>query len=216
MELESKRIDRRTNRTRRQLREAFLALILEKGYDAVTVEDITGRADLGRTTFYLHYRDKNDLLLESLEALVADLTGVIARTPIADWRTSPDPQHPGPLQLPLRLAFQHAAEHADLYRIILRGEGRTETIERIRQIVIEQINHVLAVRVAEEQVPVHPTVPPEVFANFFAGAFQGVLTWWLENDLPYPPTEIAALFQKILYDGASRVLGLPESKTGPG
>ena len=52
------RTDRRTNRTRRQLREALLALILEKGYDSITVEDITGRADLGRTTFYLHYRDR--------------------------------------------------------------------------------------------------------------------------------------------------------------
>jgi AcrR family transcriptional regulator len=205
---DSKKSDRRTNRTRRQLRAALLALILEKGYDAVTVEDITERADLGRTTFYLHYRDKQDLLIESLDELVDDLTATIARVPMAEWPSHLDPQHPEPLQLPLRLAFQHAADHADLYRVILRGEGRTQTLERVRQIVIEQIDHVFGVRMSQENVPVHPEVPLDVFANYFAGAFLGVLTWWLENDLPYPPEQMASIFQKILSDGARRALGL--------
>ena len=59
--MKSNKPDRRVNRTRRLLREALLALIMEEGYDAVTIEEITDRADLGRTTFYLHYRDKEDL-----------------------------------------------------------------------------------------------------------------------------------------------------------
>ena len=211
MESGSKRLDRRTNRTRRQLRDALLALILEKGFDAVTVEDITERADLGRTTFYLHYRDKEELLRESLEALVDDLISTIARTPMADWISPPDPAHPEPLQLPMRLAFQHAADHADLYRIILRGEGSTQAVEQVRQIVISQVNQILWVRAAEEKVPLHPSVPQDVFANFFAGALLGMLTWWLENDLPYPPVEMAEMFQKMLYQGARWVLGLPDA-----
>ncbi len=209
-DLENKRSDRRTNRTRRQLRAALLALILERGYDAVTVEDITERADLGRTTFYLHYRDKEDLLIESLDALVDDLTATIAQVPMAEWPTRLDPQHPEPLQLPLRLAFQHAADHADLYRIILRGEGRTQTMERVRQIVIEQVDHVFGVRVSRENYPIHPAVPVDIFANYFAGAFLGVLTWWLENNLPYPPEQMATIFQRILSEGARRVMGLEE------
>ena len=68
-----KELDRRTRRTRRSLREALFALILEKGYDAVTIEHITERADLGRTTFYLHYRDKEDLLLEAIDTIAAEL-----------------------------------------------------------------------------------------------------------------------------------------------
>ncbi|HEX9012138.1 MAG TPA: TetR/AcrR family transcriptional regulator [Anaerolineaceae bacterium] len=209
-ESEARRPDRRTSRTRRQLREALLALILERGYDAVTVEEITARADLGRTTFYLHYKDKDDLLLESLDALVEDLTATIARTPIADWRTQPDPAHPWPLQLPLKLAFQHAADHADLYRIILRGEGRTRTLERVRKIVIDQVRHTLGVRTALEKVNIHPQVDEDVFAHYFAGAFLGLLTWWLENGLPYPADEMAASFQKIMFDGARQALGLTQ------
>lgn len=54
--MSDKQLDRRVRRTRRALQDSLTSLILEKGYDAVTVEDITDRADLGRTTFYLHYK----------------------------------------------------------------------------------------------------------------------------------------------------------------
>src|SRR5512141_2751987 len=67
------RPDRRVNRTRRQLREALTTLILEKGYDAITIEDITEQADLGRTTFYVHYHGKEELLLESVGATAQEL-----------------------------------------------------------------------------------------------------------------------------------------------
>ena len=68
-----KRQDRRITRTRNQLREALFELILEKGYDTVTIEEITDRANLGRTTFYLHYKDKEQLLLESINSIANDL-----------------------------------------------------------------------------------------------------------------------------------------------
>lgn len=61
--MSDKQLDRRVRRTRRALQDSLTSLILEKGYDAVTVEDITDRADLGRTTFYLHYKDKEELLI---------------------------------------------------------------------------------------------------------------------------------------------------------
>ncbi len=81
-----RKVDRRVNRTRRQLREALFNLILEKGYDAVTVEEITARADVGRTTFYLHYHDKEDLLMESIGELVDDLIEQMARFPMDEWK----------------------------------------------------------------------------------------------------------------------------------
>ena len=64
--------DRRVNRTRRLLRESLMKLVAEKGYDSVTIEDITETAELGRTTFYLHYRDKEELLLESIDAIATN------------------------------------------------------------------------------------------------------------------------------------------------
>src|SRR3954469_23951916 len=61
--------DRRVRRTRRLLREALLALVLEKGYEAVTVQDVLDRADVGRATFYAHFRDKDDLLISGADEL---------------------------------------------------------------------------------------------------------------------------------------------------
>ena len=55
--------DRRVRKTRKALRDALVELTLEKGYAAVTVGDIADRADVGRTTFYAHFTDKEDLLL---------------------------------------------------------------------------------------------------------------------------------------------------------
>jgi AcrR family transcriptional regulator len=81
-----RKLDRRVSRTRRQLREALFNLILEKGYDATTVEEITARADVGRTTFYLHYHDKEDLLMESIGELVDDLIEQMARIPLGEWK----------------------------------------------------------------------------------------------------------------------------------
>jgi AcrR family transcriptional regulator len=63
----SRKIDPRIERTREMLRNALMALIQEKGFDAISVQDITERARLNRATFYLHYRDKQDLLIRTNE-----------------------------------------------------------------------------------------------------------------------------------------------------
>ena len=70
---EAQRIDRRIQRTRHELREALFALIIERGYEAITVLDITERANLGRTTFYLHYHEKEELLVDSVKELLNEL-----------------------------------------------------------------------------------------------------------------------------------------------
>jgi AcrR family transcriptional regulator len=177
--------DRRTLRTRRQLRDSLLSLILEKGYDAVTIEEITERADLGRTTFYLHYKDKEDLLLKSIESISLELLSQISETP------------------PIPLVFRHAAENADLYRIILRGEGAHRTTSWLREIISSAAREFLAMKQAEENIPI------EVFSNYFAGSLLGLLTWWLENGMPYPPEEMAEMYRKLFFNGARQVLGLP-------
>jgi len=70
---EPEKVDRRVRKTRRALREAMQNLMAEKGYEQVTVEELTERADIGRTTFYLHYGAKQDLLLEQFDELLDQL-----------------------------------------------------------------------------------------------------------------------------------------------
>jgi AcrR family transcriptional regulator len=190
-----------------------MALILEKGYDAVTVEDITSRADLGRTTFYLHYRDKEELLLESIDAIANDIKAQVDLLQTARESGSSQPR-------PVHLAFTHAAENAALYRIILKGEGATKTASRLRRFISESAAEFLlarndmSARIAPAQSPggdiSADTTRLQLVADYFGSALLGFLTWWLEADMPYPPDQIADFFIQVFFQGASNVLDLPE------
>src|SRR5882724_5885460 len=104
--------DRRISRTRKHLWEALVALIEEKDYSEITIQDIADRADVHRVTFYLHYRDKHDLLLNNVDSILHDLTAKIKPSTGEDFRTDIPPQG-------LVFAFQYIAENATFYRIVL-------------------------------------------------------------------------------------------------
>jgi AcrR family transcriptional regulator len=200
--------DRRVSRTRRLLREALFALILEKGFDAVTIEEITQRADLGRTTFYLHYRDKEDLLMESIGELVEDLVTQMSSLPPERWRLED-----GSLALTpspaITLPFQHVTKNASLYRIILRGEGTYTVSRRLRAIIVQACETMIHVMLKKEQLAaLNPQAPMDVILNFLAGAWLGLVTWWLENDRPYTEGEMALMFQKLILYGTAEMLGV--------
>jgi AcrR family transcriptional regulator len=205
----NKRPDRRIGRTRRALKDSLTMLVLEKGYDAVTVEEITQRADLSRTTFYLHYRDKDELLLESVDQMVNDLIQQITQLPVAAWgREGLAGDLASPSENPVQLIFEHAALNADLYRVILRVEGAFKALERLRETISSSAVGVLQITMQQEGLQLNPQVPLEVFSNYFAAALLGTITWWLEGDMPYKPTQMAENFQKLFFFGAYQVLGV--------
>lgn len=113
--MQTTRPDRRVQRTRLLLRQAMLSLILEQGYDAVNVQDITDRADVGRATFYLHYKDKEDLLLEVMAGIVEAFEQRIQQIPLEAWEMAEG--------APVAQVFLYAGEHAALYRAIMNGQG---------------------------------------------------------------------------------------------
>ncbi len=196
-----KRQDRRITRTRNQLREALFELILEKGYDTVTIEEITDRANLGRTTFYLHYKDKEQLLLESIDSIANDLLQQITQIIPAFSNSELSPANREIiLYTPVLLVFNHAKENANLYRIILRGEGANKTNNRLRQIINRIAANVMAERIEFFGLK-SPQIPIEVMTNYFAGSLLTVVTWWLENDMPHPPEIMASMFRDLILNG---------------
>jgi len=174
------KIDRRVMRTRQMLRDALMSLILERGYDAVTVEAIAERANLGRATFYLHYRDKQDLLIQNLKATYDELLKTIRS-----------------MQSGLRsvVIFQHAAENKDLYRVMLSGQGATALALSVREYIVDALKLQITTTMPRfsEQLP----VPLDVLAQHIGGSLLGLVTWWLENNLPYTPDEMAQYFRLL-------------------
>ena len=199
--MQEKRSDRRSNRTRRMLKDALLSLILEKGYDAVTVEDITERADLGRTTFYLHYKDKEDLLVESIETIASELVEYISQSNMLPIATDSGPQPSEGYMPAIQLVFRHAGDNAMLYRIILREAGAVLASDRLRSIINAAASQIMSARLKENPPEVLPLIPLEVLSNYFAASLLGLVTWWLESNMPYPPEQMADIFRRLFFEG---------------
>jgi len=211
--MNEKRLDRRVHRTKNALRNAFQELINEKDYDQVTVEEITDRANLGRTTFYLHYKDKEDLLLENFIGLFDDMVHQVSQTPVSAWQldvwlrdTEIAPVKPN------LLVFQHVAENAEFYRIVLHGEGALKVIERLRSIITGAVNAMARSKIEQEGVRVDLKIPLEVLANYYAGSLLGLINWWLENDMPYSAEEMKEMFNELFKPGLLNVLGMEQKR----
>lgn len=209
MAVKKRKLDRRVLRTRKALKNALKGLILEKGYEAVTIEEITDKANVGRTTFYLHYRDKEDLLMRSIEELVEDLIAQMARIPLQASRLQgEDAPWASSLAETLTLPYVHVAQNSDLYRIILRGEGTYSATRRLRGIINDAIDTMINMILDREQLESNPLVPRQVLLSHLSGAWMGQLDWWLEHDQPYPPEQMASMFQTMLMRNMREVLGV--------
>jgi AcrR family transcriptional regulator len=198
----TEKLDRRVQRTHQLLRDALIALSLERGYDAVTIQDITDYANLGRATFYLHFRDKEDLLLSTLQRIVDDLLGRIEPTLEGLF------DH-GDIT-PLLILFRHAEENADLYRIILRGRGASSVERRLREYASEQARQALEGVLGDQP----RRVPLAITSNHFSRALLGMVDWWLENGLPYPAEYMARIFYELTVVGILKTQGIPVPNLG--
>jgi AcrR family transcriptional regulator len=207
MEGREKRLDRRVSRTQSALRNAFLELIQEKGYETITVEQITERADLGRSTFYLHYRDKEELLLSYFSDLVEDRLAQFSQISFSMLRQPESASAlAGAAVHPILGVFQHAAENASLYRIVLKGEGAVRVAEPLRRSITQAMDEMLRTKLDEEGLELKVSV--DLFAHYLVGALLACLNWWLEQDMPCPAEEMARMFRLMLFPGVRAALGI--------
>jgi AcrR family transcriptional regulator len=177
--------DRRSQRTQRAIHEALMALMQEKRYDDITVQDIIDRADVGRSTFYAHFQDKENLMVSGLMRLMQILSEMVA-----------EPSATGePRLLPTRELFEHVQEHQNLFRGMVRGRGLELFYEKGQEYWSQKLTADLQARLPKGQ---QPTVPLPVLAQFIAGTFVTMLRWWLDNKMPYSPQEMDEMMQRLI------------------
>ena len=169
------KMDRRVARTRRALQHAFMSLILDKGYDAVSIQDICDMADVGRSTFYSHYTGKDDLKRAGLDHLRRALDA--ARLDGAD-----DGQ---PLAFVPAL-FGHARGHARLYRALLGTAGGGVALDTVRDILRA------AIAADTRLTGAVPAGDLALIRACVLGALMSGLLWWLDEDAPGEPAAAAA------------------------
>jgi AcrR family transcriptional regulator len=180
--------DRRVRRTRSALREAMLALMTEKGYEAVSVQDLIDRADIGRSTFYAHYTDKADLLHEMLSELRAQVEHDPA-TGAADRRR--------PLRFSLRM-FRHVQDQQALLRALLGRPGAGTVVTEIDGMLTDMVSSELRA-LAHASAP--PRVPLDLVAPAVVAAYLAVLTWWVGDDFRHTPEQVNVYFETLMAPG---------------
>ena len=167
--------DRRVRRTQKLLGDALITLALEKEYAAITIQDITDRADIGYRTFFRHYTDKDDLLRDVLSNTMMELRELMAPPPFEFFIDSGNQDASLPDSAVL---FRHAQENCDLYRVLLFSD-RT-LIKPVKQIAVEEF--------IANYAPLPDTdIPFDIIANHMVSAMITLLRWWLDNDMVYSP-----------------------------
>ena len=182
--------DRRVRRTRSALIDAFFALVVEHGYDKITVQDILDRADIGRSTFYAHYRDKEALLLACFDDMHKQLRSAID----ADAPTGPLID----LARPADLLFGHAYRNKRVYRALCGKQGGN-TVQRYLHGVIGQL---LAETLGPQLRANGSDLEVDVIAEFYTAAALGLLTWWIDHDFCHGPTWLATIYRQLATHGA--------------
>lgn len=176
--------DRRVQRTRELLHQALVALIQEKGFDAITIQDITARANLGRTTFYLHYPGKEELMLDH-HATMAEMLGLTNLTR-AELLADEPPQG-------LVAFLTLVAENPKFYRALMNAR----TVDLMMHGIREQMMAYLERNLRAAFPGVEPTMPIDLLKPYLINAQLAFVDWWIGSAAAYPPYHLAATIHQL-------------------
>jgi len=181
-------------KTRKALKEALTDLILEKGYEEVTVQDVIDRADVGRSTFYAHFVDKDDLLM----AILADLD--VPSPDASSWKAD-DPAFGWTLAL-----FRHFGSGRRLFKAVASSQSgalaRRETTQRLEELARAELSRLKAARRLD-------AFRLELMVRFLVGTFIGFMDWWMREENEHLPAEqVDHAFRSLVLPGVANVLEL--------
>ena len=189
--------DRRVVRTRDTLGDALVALMHEKNFEEITVQEVLERAGVGRSTFYVHYRDKDDLFLSDVEDFFEKCSTALTRNGADAKRL-----------LPVKEFFTHVREAREFYAALVRS-GKVNDVHALgRGYLARSIDERLKLAGLEIE-PVQRSAQ----ANVLAGSFFSLLDWWVDRGMKAAPTEMDELFHRMAWRGLGESAVSPQPPT---
>lgn len=179
-----KKTDRRSNRTKRSLHTALVELVTEKRFDEITVQNVVDRANVGRSTFYTHFRDKDDLFQKDWERFLDGLAQHI------DWKKAGKGSF-----VPVEYLFSHLREAQPFYKSLVRSQKTDSVFKSGVSHLSRQVESALAARLRGKPSP-SPPIP--ILANYLAGELFSLLKWWLDHEMPYSPERMDEIFHELV------------------
>jgi len=196
------KLDPRIKRTRHLLREALISLINEKGFDAITVRDLTERAGINRATFYEHYRDKFDLLDQTIDEFLLSFGNHVAPQSVEEFTKNGEP-----IPVFVRM-FEFIYQHAFFFQVMMGENGipsfQRRMLKMIRQFMDKKLDQI-------HPQPEKMKVPKEIFIHYISYANLGLITYWLENGMRYSPQYMAKQLSELTSRGPLLASGLSET-----
>lgn len=184
---ESGKADRRVQKTRDRLGDALVALILEKPFDEIRVQDVLDRAGVARSTFYEHFRDMHDLFLSDVEDFLESLSTRLTRTAESSDRVAP-----------VRELFAHLSEWRSFHDALAASGRMPDFLE------LAQGHFARAIAERLRDLPRGRSLPePQRAAVAFAqaGALLSLLSWWIDHGMAEPPEQMDALYHRMFWNG---------------
>ena len=192
-------LDRRVQKTRQLLKDALVVLISEKGFESVTIQEILDRANVGRSTFYLHFENKNELLHSCFE----DFFNLFEqyKAGVSNGKKHGDLNE---TDFTLKL-FQFVERNHRLFKALLGKDVIAMFNRLVHDYVFIYIDEALKKMAKDKkQTPLQL----EMLTHYIASAFIGILKWWVDKDMPCTVEEVDKYFKQFAMYDISKVLGL--------
>lgn len=187
--------DRRIIRSKKALRSALISLMEERGFESFTVNDLCVRADLNRGTFYNHFQDKEDLLATFEDEIMAGLDAMqikLSEITLADLAAYKVKKKPLPFLVEL---FDYLRVEGDFLHAVLGPGGDVRFSPRLRDAVCGN----LIQSILHEQYRENPTVFVNYYVAYFASAYLGVITRWIETGMQESSEEMALIAMRLFF-----------------
>lgn len=184
-----KKIDARVKRTRDALGDSLIALMQEKPFETITVQDVLDRARVSRSTFYTHYSDKDDLLMSDAEEFFERLSMALSAHGEKSDRV-----------FPVREFFAHLSDAQRFFKALLKSGKFHENMELARGHFARGIERRLSELPRGRSIP-RKELPAVAVAH--AGALLSLLTWWIDRGMRESPADMDELFHRMVWNGAS-------------
>lgn len=161
--------DQRVQKTRKQLKNSFIQLVNERGFDAVSIRDVTNHAGVGYRTYFRHYKDTRELLEDALEGFAAEVKQVLLP--------------PDSLEMTERnviTMFRFIEKNADLFRALYRAPNFEDYVAPLEAFG----------RKVGRAVFIPSYIPQKILEAHFLGSMMNLQRWWVENGMPIPAEEM--------------------------
>ena len=200
--------DRRVIRTKKMIRSALAELIEEKGFNNISITDITTRADINRGTFYLHYDDKYDLLRKIEEEVMAELQYRIKIDDLYDSFDIDSTNYIDSIKKPIPFIikiFEYFKENSTFMKAILGPNGDPNFQNKVKKLMETNLFEKQVIKAFKKE---NLLVPKEYFFSYVLSAHIGVLQQWLGSGMKESPTEMALILEKMFLLGPFRMTGI--------